>query len=327
MKNLTDLAELTLGSRLKKISDQLFDDVDLIYREHGITLSSRCFPILFLLKANGDSGVTQLAEQLGQAHSSVSQMSRKLIGNGLVANNQDPADERRRVLSLTDEGHALFKTMDPVWQDIRQSVKGLILDSDFELMAGLLALENQLQRRSLASRVQERQRLREASKVEIIPFQTQYRDDFKRLNVEWLEKYFYVEAIDDQVLSNPETYILKPGGSVFFARYKGEIIGTAALLKADHNTFELTKMSVTEKYQGLQVGRKLAIRAIAQFEQSGAKTLFLESNSRLKPALRLYESLGFRHHPKKADSHYQRADVYMIYDPQNRGTGGSVLLV
>jgi len=318
MKNLIDLGELTLGSRLKKISDQLFDDVDAAYQQQGIELSSRCFPILFLLKANGDSGITQLAEQLGQAHSSVSQMSRKLLAAGYIENRTDSKDERRRLLGLSASGLALFEKMAPTWDDVRQGVKEMITDSGFELMPALAAFEQQQKDRPLTKRIDERRALREADKVDIIPFDSEYRDEFKRLNVEWLEKYFYVEEIDNQVLSNPETYILEPGGYIFFARYNDEIIGTGALIKADEETFELTKMSVTEKYQGLKVGRKLAIKAIEQFESLGAKTLFLESNSRLKPALHLYEKLGFEHQPKKTDSHYQRADVYMVYNPSKK---------
>ena len=43
--------------------------------------------------------------------------------------------------------------------------------------------------------------------LEIITFDARYRDDFKRLNVAWLQRYFRVEPIDEQVLSNPEREI------------------------------------------------------------------------------------------------------------------------
>lgn len=316
MKDLTDLGELTLGSRLKKISDQLFTDVDAIYQRHGIYLSSRCFPILFLLKDNGDLGITQLADLLGQAHSSVSQMSKKLLTEGYIENKPDPNDERRRLLGLTADGIVLFEQMHDIWDDIRQSVKDMLQETDSDFMFILQKFEQLQLENSLEKRVIARENLRESERVEIIPFEPRYRDYFKKLNVEWLEKYFYVEEIDNQVLSNPETYILEKGGFIFFARYKGEIIGTSALIKADDDTYELTKMSVTEKYQGLKVGRKLAIRAIEEYEKSGATTLFLESNSRLKPALKLYEKLGFEHKPRRTDSHYQRSDVHMVYQPQ-----------
>ena len=150
---------------------------------------------------------------------------------------------------------------------------------------------------------------------QIISYDPAYKSDFKRLNVEWLEKYFVVEGIDEQMLSDPESYIINKGGFIFFALYNQEVIGTAALIKESDEVFELSKMSVTEKHQGLGVGRLLAERALQAFEQTGAKLLFLESNAKLEPALRLYESLGFKHTDKTSDSHYQRADVYMTYQP------------
>ena len=46
------------------------------------------------------------------------------------------------------------------------------------------------------------------------------------------------------------------------------------------------------------------------------RELFLESNSALTPALRLYAANGFVHAPRPdGSSHYKRSDVYMVYRP------------
>lgn len=167
-----------------------------------------------------------------------------------------------------------------------------------------------------AARVDERLRLQARASVEIIPFEPRYRDDFRRLNIAWLERYFYVEAIDDEVLSQPERTILKPGGAIFLARYQGQIVGTSALIAVGRSRVELSKMAVTERCQGLGIGRRLLTAAIEHFSRMGRRQLFLESNSKLKPALTLYESAGFRHAPRpKGASHYDRSDVYMVYMP------------
>ena len=58
--------------------------------------------------------------------------------------------------------------------------------------------------------------------------------------------------------------------------------------------------------------------AIAEFRTiEGATTLFLETNSVLKPAITLYESVGFEHRGRKPDSHYARSDVYMVWRDPN----------
>jgi hypothetical protein len=42
--------------------------------------------------------------------------------------------------------------------------------------------------------------------VRIIEFRDELAGYFKDLNVAWLQKYFYVEAIDEEMLSNPKKY-------------------------------------------------------------------------------------------------------------------------
>lgn len=294
----------------------MFADVDALYKSRGIDLSSRCFASLLLLNHNGPMGITELANQLGQTHPAVSQLSKTMIKAGVIDQHRDPADERRRLLQITREGQHLLEQNQDLMDDIESALRDAIAITEHQFMVALNRLEQQLDQSSLFDRVKAREKARQGKAVEIITFEPRYRDDFKRLNVEWLEKYFYVEAFDDQVLSNPEQYILDPGGHIFFARLNGEIIGTSSLIRQDDGSFELSKMSITEKHQGLGLGRKLAQRAIEEFKQSGSHKLFLETNSRLTPAIQLYESLGFSHDQPEVESHYQRADVYMVYQGQ-----------
>ncbi len=155
-----------------------------------------------------------------------------------------------------------------------------------------------------------------APAVAIVPFEPRDAADFKRLNVEWLEKYFVVEPIDEEVLSQPQTAILDPGGVILLARYQDEVVGTCALIKQGADSYELSKMAVTARCQGLQIGRRLLVAAIERFTALGGRRLFLESNRTLTPALTLYAAHGFVDLPRPGGpSHYARADIYMEYRP------------
>lgn len=107
--------------------------------------------------------------------------------------------------------------------------------------------------------------------VEIIPFSAESKEPIKTLNKEWLQKYFKVEEKDEIVLSNPQEEIIDKGGLIFYAKYKGEIIGTVSLIKIDHDTFELSKMAVSDKAQGLGVGNQLLIHCLAVAEKKQHK--------------------------------------------------------
>lgn len=149
--------------------------------------------------------------------------------------------------------------------------------------------------------------------IRIVDWTPSRGDAFGRLNREWLEKYFRVEAVDEPLLGDPLTHIINRGGVVLYAVLDGETVGTVALKRQGGGSYELTKMAVTGARQGQGIGRRLLCAAIARFRQSGGQLLYLESNSALAPALALYESAGFRHEPRPEPSEYERADVYMVY--------------
>jgi ribosomal protein S18 acetylase RimI-like enzyme/DNA-binding MarR family transcriptional regulator len=312
MTELHDYGGLLLGSRLKRLSDSLYASVDEVYRAHGVELPSRAFPILLLLRDDGALGVTELAARLGQSHPAVIQMSRKLVDEGMVVETDDAADQRRRLLALSQKGRALMERMQPLWRAIVGAVDALTAAASGDFLTTLGAFERGLVERGFAARIGER--LQAGAGVAIIPFEARYRDDFKRLNLAWLERYFHVEPIDEQILSRPEASILEPGGFIFFARAGAEIVGTCALIRHPRGRYELSKMAVHERYRGLGIGNQLLRAAIAKFRSLPARQLFLESSRKLGPALRLYEANGFHHAPRpKGAVHYQRSDVYMVY--------------
>lgn len=162
--------------------------------------------------------------------------------------------------------------------------------------------------------------------VRIVGFDTRWRADFARLNLEWLRRWFVVEPFDEEVLGDPERHILADGGRVLFALVDGEgqgsgddagprAVGTVALRNAGDGAYELTKMAVEPGLRGTGIGRALLDAAIDTYRGLGGRELYLESSSVLVPALRMYESAGFVHHPApRPGSHYARADVHMIWE-------------
>lgn len=153
--------------------------------------------------------------------------------------------------------------------------------------------------------------------IRIVDFEPRWREAFATLNVEWLERWFVVEEYDREVLGNPERHILAKGGHILFAVDEaGHALGTVALKHEGAGIYELTKMAVSPAARGRGVGRLLMEAALDLYRTLDARELFLESSSLLGPALALYESVGFRHHPApRAGSHYARADVHMIWEP------------
>ena len=145
---------------------------------------------------------------------------------------------------------------------------------------------------------------------EIIPFTPELKQHIKTLNLEWLTMYFKVEHIDEIVLSNPQGEIIDKGGFIFYAKYNSQIIGTASLLKKDEFTFELSKMAITEKIQGLGIGKKLVEHCLAFAKENNIQKLILYSNRKLESAIHLYKKYGFVE-IELENGIYERADIKM----------------
>ncbi|MCC9168035.1 GNAT family N-acetyltransferase [Pontibacter harenae] len=146
--------------------------------------------------------------------------------------------------------------------------------------------------------------------VAIVDFEPAYAQQFRELNEEWIRQYFVMEEADYKTLGDPQNYIINKGGCILMANYNGETVGTCALIKEENGVFELAKMAVSPKVQGLKIGKRLGEAAIAKAREAGASMVYLVSNRRLTTALNLYQRLGFVEVPMPP-SIYQRADIKM----------------
>src|SRR5579859_1674590 len=315
---LPTLAQLALGSRLKSLSDHFYTAVDEVYRTCGAGVESRWFPVLRFLWENGETTVSDVAQAIGQTHSAVSQLADKLVDAGLVCRNKDIQDGRRSLLALTDKGRANLSALGPIWVAVRRGiVKSLGEEGLQTLLSALAATEAGLEERPVVDAMLAEHAALTSATLEVVPYAPALKEHFYRLNAQWLERHFRIEDIDRAMLGDPERYVLAPGGAIFFACLAGEVIGTCALLQESPGVYELSKMGVDETFHGMGAGRRLLIAAIDEFHRRGGRELFLESNSRLKTALRMYEQAGFVMQPAvRPGSHYERADVYMVYRPE-----------
>ena len=146
--------------------------------------------------------------------------------------------------------------------------------------------------------------------VEIIPYDSKYHSDFKRLNLEWLDKYELTESHDLEVLDDPQKYVLDGGGCLFLAMYGDRVVGTAGLLKEREGEFELVKMSVDPEFRGKGISKILLDHCLEEAKKKNAKKIFLFSSSKLQTAIKLYEKYGFQH-VAVTDAPFLTADVKM----------------
>ncbi|RKR04630.1 MarR family transcriptional regulator with acetyltransferase activity [Flavobacterium sp. 90] len=296
MEFFNKVGKVALGSRLRLMTAMITDDAAKIYESYGMNFMPKWFPVFYTLIEEREITITEIANEIGHSQPSVSKIVQEMIAAGLVEESLKSNDKRRNIVGLTEKGKEFSKELKQQLKDVEAAVDGLITESTHNLWAALEEWEFLLEQKSLFKRVNEQKKLRESQDVKIVPFEPQYLDAFKQLNVEWISTYFEMEEADYKALDNPQEYILDKGGKIFVALYHDEPLGVCALIKmkdSDYD-FEMAKMAVSPKAQGKNIGFLLGQEIVKSAKEAGAKKIYLESNTILKPAINLYYKLGFQ---------------------------------
>jgi DNA-binding MarR family transcriptional regulator/GNAT superfamily N-acetyltransferase len=304
---------LTLGSRLKRLSDYLFTEVQDIYLQCDVPISSTYFPILKLLQKMGSLSVMELAESLHLSHPAVSKQTAKMLKEHLLDKNADESDHRRFLLSLSEKGLAAMEKVEPVLDEMRVIIEQLTDFSSDNFMASLETLEKQVFSEGLANKVLDR-----VVPFKILTLNNQHEKGFHDLNLAWLTRYFpdQISTHDLALLENPQKYVSQKGGTVWVAiretNQQDIVLGTIVLIpQADEQVGDILKLSVVEHCQGRGVAQALLSHVFEAARSAGMSKLTLETASCLATARHLYDKNDFVEMVPPKPSLYERADVYM----------------
>lgn len=299
-----------IGSRLRGLSDMITTDAAKIYHIYGVDIRPRWWPVFYVLSQSDENSITAIANEIGQSHASVSQVVREMAKNGFVTEQKNKHDQRKNFVSLTTKGKEAALRLNDQHEDVSAAIDKVFSESQYDLWKAIEEWEYLLEQKSLLRRVEEEKKLRESADVTIVDYSPAYKDDFKRLNEEWITQYFKMEESDHKALDHPQEYIIDKGGYICIAIYNGEAIGACALIKMNDKKYELAKMAVSPRAQGKSIGTLLGQACINKARGLGADTLYLESNTMLKPAISLYRKLGFEK-ITGPPSPYERSNIQM----------------
>lgn len=313
--------KMAMGSRLRMLTDRVTADAAAIYELYGLDVRPKWFPVLFTLADGGEKTITGIAREIGHSHPSVSNIVREMTAGGLVRGGGDKNDRRRNVVRLSAKGRRTAAMLGEVCGDVAAAVDNISRETRNDLWRAIAEWEELLDERSLLERVRDVRRAREAGEVSVVAYEERWKDVFRRLNEMWITEHWQLEPHDIECLEHPQETIIDRGGHIFVALYRGEPAGVCALCRMDdpRYDYELAKLAVSPDARGKGIGLLLCRAAVDKARQLGAKRIFLESNTLLKPAIHTYRKLGFRelaeYHPA-----YARGDIQMelLLDREDR---------
>lgn len=313
MDALKDFGEIGIGSRLKRLSEYMMRETQIVYDTYQVDFDPYLFPTFKIIKNKNGVTNTEINSRLKTTQPATTQVINKLLKKGLILIKEDKNDKRKKIIHLSKKGKQLVTTVTPIWDSIEHTIKTYTTISSNSLIEHINLLEDKFEHQSFSKAIIAHMNYTiEEKKVAIIAYQKSYANYFYDLNIEWLKTYFYVEPYDEEVLSNPETYIIDKGGYIFFAKIAQQIVGTVALMPMQEpHVFELTKMAVSPKHRGHKIGQRLMQTCIDFAKKQQFHKLVLYSNTKLENAIYIYRKYGFIEIPVETASPYKRSDIKM----------------
>lgn len=154
---------------------------------------------------------------------------------------------------------------------------------------------------------------RTAVKMEVIEYQEKYKADFIQFNTDWIVDHFGALEEEDKATFRHIEESLKDGAMIYFAVENGVALATCMAKPMEkEGTWELCKLGSNKHVPHKGAGSAVFDAAMHWAICHGAKKLFILSNSKLKPALHIYEKYGF-HEVKLDDYEYVRGDIAFEY--------------
>jgi DNA-binding MarR family transcriptional regulator len=139
--------------RLRRLSEALVEDCGAWLPEAGVSAPPKAGSTLLLLAQGGPLSVTEIAARLRLTHPLIIKLTRELEGLGLVRVQQDPADGRRRPVSLTPAGRRQAERLARVNETIAEAYAELFAEAGADAFAAIQKVEAALARRGLKTRL------------------------------------------------------------------------------------------------------------------------------------------------------------------------------
>lgn len=144
--------------------------------------------------------------------------------------------------------------------------------------------------------------------MKIIPYDSKYKDKFIEYNTDWIiDNFGFLEKEDKETFANIEQDI-ENGAMIYFAVEEENVLATCMAKHMQDDTWEICKLASNKHQSHKGCGSAVFESAMQWAVEHGASRLFILSNSRLKPAIHIYEKFGFKE-IKLDDYEYVRGDI------------------
>ncbi len=305
--------ELIIGSRLKRLSEKFLMEIAKIYDSLDIDFEISWFPIFFLLNENKELTVTEIAREMEITHSAVSQLITAMQKRGLVELNNPDSDKRKKIVSLTKDGHRLLKKVKPVWDSIKRIYQKFLSEGQYSnyFLSALSEIEDKIKSTEIKNLVLQDIEKTTTGIPVIIEYRSEFLEQYKVFLLEWVMEH-EEDSKEADLLSNPQNIVQDQKGSVFLAELNGKVIGAIVTKYQSENAAELLFLLVNEEWQNRKIGTLLLQETIRKLKENNFIKLFAAINKNKTKAVKVLRDSGFVLDSMKTIKNEKDMDVTML---------------
>ncbi|HET6166634.1 MAG TPA: helix-turn-helix domain-containing GNAT family N-acetyltransferase [Marmoricola sp.] len=244
----------------------------------------------------GDDGTTvrDLRERLDLDSGYVSRLLRRLTRAGVVEVQPDPADRRRRRVTLTTEGRRVRGKLDRRSEEHAASMIAPLTERQRERLSDALATADLLVRAATVH-------LREVSPADPAA-------------VEAVGRYFaelderFPNGFDPGDASASDTASMSsPAGVFVVATSDGEPVACGGVQRIGEGVGEIKRMWVHPAWRGAGLGSRMLRHLEDHARRLGHRRIHLDTNGTLVEAIAMYERAGYTRIERYNDNPYAQA--------------------
>ncbi|HUG85944.1 MAG TPA: bifunctional helix-turn-helix transcriptional regulator/GNAT family N-acetyltransferase, partial [Euzebya sp.] len=243
--------------------------------------------VIFELAQRDATDVAQLRRDLRVDAGYMSRIAARFEADGLITRERSDLDARRQVLRLTDQGQAVFKTLD---RRSAEQVTKLLADVDDADQQRLLAAMDTI-RTVLAD---------EDPPPRMVVLRAPTAGDYgwvvSRHGAIYAAEYGWDETFEGLVARIVGDYVAAHDPareSAWIAEVDGEPVGCVFCVARDATTAQLRILLVEPHARGLRIGTRLVEECLRFAKAAGYRAITLWTNDVLVSARRIYEAAGF----------------------------------
>jgi DNA-binding MarR family transcriptional regulator/GNAT superfamily N-acetyltransferase len=251
---------------------------------HGTEFSLAEGRVVFELAQRDRTEVTDLRRALGLDAGYLSRLLTRLDGAGLVRRERSPADARRQVAALTDDGKALFAVLNERADTDARAVLDRLPDGHrTRVLAAMGAIQGAF----------------DDTPPTVVIRPAGNGDHgwiIQQHGIRYPAEYGWngtIEAITAKIVADYLADHDPQREACWIAELNGEVVGSVYCVRDDPQTARLRLLMVTPAARGHGIGGRLVEECIRFARSAGYRRMVLWTHEELAAARRLYAKAGF----------------------------------